>query len=143
ASAISAQVSPSPRAAKSRPTSMLSTSARAAGTNDSADNRSLPVNCVDRHSAYCARSTADGGALGCCHGRGGNCSAPSSRIEGRTRSCWCSMPHILLASTQCCQHDVDGAAMLTKLSEATRASSGGKATALGALLRVGLPVPDG
>lgn len=34
-------------------------------------------------------------------------------------------------------------AMLFTLSEATRASSGGKATALGVLLREGLPVPDG
>ena len=33
--------------------------------------------------------------------------------------------------------------MLTTLSEATRASSGGKAAALGVLLREGLPVPDG
>lgn len=33
--------------------------------------------------------------------------------------------------------------MLTALSEATRTSSGGKAAALGVLLREGLPVPDG
>ena len=33
--------------------------------------------------------------------------------------------------------------MLTKLSEATRTGAGGKAAALGVLLRAGLPVPDG
>ncbi len=33
--------------------------------------------------------------------------------------------------------------MLTRLSDATRGSSGGKAAVLGALLREGLPVPDG
>lgn len=33
--------------------------------------------------------------------------------------------------------------MLTRLSEATRTDSGGKAAMLGALLREGLPVPDG
>lgn len=33
--------------------------------------------------------------------------------------------------------------MLTRLADATRATCGGKAAALGALLRAGLPVPDG
>src|SRR5699024_4577221 len=36
-----------------------------------------------------------------------------------------------------------GGVMLTALSEATRTGAGGKAAALGVLLRAGLPVPDG
>jgi pyruvate,water dikinase len=46
-------------------------------------------------------------------------------------------------STNCCQHFVEGLGLLVSLAHAAADSCGGKADALGTLLRAGLPVPDG
>src|SRR6185437_14724143 len=53
------------------------------------------------------------------------------------------MPTIVQASTQSCQHSVEGLEMIVPLVRAAADTSGGKAGPLGALLRAGLPVPDG